>query len=82
MQNLITSFVQKLTPEDVKKFALKNKINLSPSELEFTYSFIKNNYSEILKDPDHFDFNQYQKHYTRENFAKIEALIKVYINYL
>ena len=82
MLDMITGFVQKLTIEDVNKFALKNQINLSASELEFTYGFVKNNYQEILKKPNNFDFSQYKNHYSATNYTKIEHLIKIYANYL
>lgn len=82
MQDMISYFVQKLTREEVNKYALKNNIHLSPAELDFTFNFIKSNYTTILKDPHSFDFNLYQQHYSPENFHKIKELIKVYANYL
>jgi len=82
MQDMISYYIEKLTKEDIKKFALQKQINLSPNELDFTYNFIKNNYQVVLSNPHSFDFSLYQKHYSKDNFNKINNLIKIYLNYL
>ena len=43
MNNIIEKFIKNMTMNDVKSFALKKGANLSESELQFTYNFIKTN---------------------------------------
>ncbi len=67
-----------MTKEDVQNFALSKNVNLSDSELEFTYSFIKKNYQDMLKNPQLFDLNRYESHYSKENFSKITKVYQEY----
>ena len=48
---LIKNYVDKMTIEDVKNFAIKNNIFLSDKELDFTFSFIKRNYEALYANP-------------------------------
>lgn len=67
-----------MTKEDVQNFALSKNVNLSDSELEFTYSFIKKNYQDMLKNPQLFDLKRYENHYSKENFSKITKVYQEY----
>ncbi|MDD2208295.1 MAG: hypothetical protein PHU45_02950 [Bacilli bacterium] len=82
MFNIIEVYIKTLTKEDVNNFALNNNINLSASELDFTYNFVKNNYQDILAKPNSFNFSKYQDRFSSDNYFKIEALIKKYSRYL
>lgn len=77
--NIISNFVNKLSIADVNNFALKNNINLNSNELDFTYNFIKNNYKNILDNPNNFDLTQYKTKFSDENFVKIEKLFNEYL---
>ena len=86
MINIIENYITRLTKEDVNKFAINKNINLSESELDFTYNFIKRNYKNFFSNPNFFDIERYKNNYTKENFSKItkvyqEYMIK-YANYL
>ena len=80
--NIIDLYISNLRKEDIIMFAQKNDINLSEQELDFTYNFIKTNYKEAIKNKDNFNLNEYKEKFSEENFSKIEALLKKYINYL
>lgn len=82
MFNIIENYIKNLTKEDVNNFALNNNINLSASELDFIYNFVKNNYQDILAKPNNFNFSKYQDKFSSDNYFKIEALIKKYSSYL
>ena len=82
MKNIIKGYLVNLSIEDINNHAIKYNINLSEDELIFTYNFIKNNYEEILDNPDSFNFSDYEAYYSKENFSKINQLIKKYYNYL
>lgn len=70
--------MNKLTKEDINNFALTKNCHLSEEELNFTYTFIKKNWQEIIKNPSIFDINRYKSHYSEENFAKINQVYKEY----
>lgn len=82
MKNLIENYIRNLTKEDINNFALKNAIYLDEKELNFTYNFIKNNYQEILNDPNRFDYSKYKEYFSYNNYEKIVSLIKKYSVYL
>lgn len=79
MHNIIDAYINKLTKEDIVDFASKKNCNLSEEEVDFTYSFIKRNGKEIIKNPNIFDINRYQKFYSEENFRKIKQVYQEYM---
>ena len=63
MNNMIKNYVSKMSKEQVSSFALMHNIILRPEELDFTYNFIKEHYTE-----DNFNkikalFNEYSNKY-------------------
>ena len=78
MYNLIERYITKMTKEDIKNFAIKKNIELSDEELEFTYTFIKKNYKNILSNPKLLDLERYKNNYTKENFSKITKVFQEY----
>lgn len=47
-KDLVSKYIERLTPNDIELYAKKNNINCTPSELNIIYSFIKDNYLELL----------------------------------
>ena len=82
MQYIIEGYIQNLTKSDVSNFAVKNGIDLTNDELNFTYNFIKTEYKQVLNNPNGFDFNNYRNRFSNDSFEKIESLIKKYSSYL
>jgi len=86
MYEIINALLRNLKREDVSSFAVKNNVYLSEQELNFTYLFIKENGSELVKNPEMLDLQKYKNYYSEENFLKIEQLLKEYLlkfkNYL
>ena len=78
MYSIIEKYMNKLTVDDVNKFALSKNCNLSEEELNFTFVFIKKNWREILSNPAVFDINRYKNHYSPENFRKIKQVYTEY----
>lgn len=78
MINIIEKYMQNLSIDKVDSFARSKNVNLSNDELEFTYSFIKKNYKEILTNPNMFKIDRYKSKYSEETFEKIK---KVYTEY-
>ncbi len=79
MNNLIAKYMQNLKKEDIASFAQKNQVYLNSQELDFTYQYVKNNWQEILKNPNTLHLERYKNKFTNENYQKIEKLIPMYI---
>ncbi len=82
MFNIIGAYINKLTKDDINKFATSKGATLSNEELEFTYSFIKKNWKDILKNPSIFDIERYSKYYSKDNFIKVKQVFNEYKGYL
>ncbi len=86
MFNLIERYINNMSKDDVNKFALSKNIQLSESELNFTYEFIKKNYKNMLGNPKLFELERYKNNYSKENFSKITKVYQEYFqrysNYL
>lgn len=82
MNRLITYYINNLTYEQIIEFANKNNINLSYEELNFVYTFIKQNGSKAVENPNNFDISKYKNKFSEENFNKINILINKYKSFL
>ena len=78
MNNLITSYIDKMQKEDIVKFAKKNNLVVSDKEINFVYSFIKSHHQEVLKNPESFDITTYNNEFSNENYQFIKNLIDKY----
>ena len=47
MRNMIKSFMNNMTIDDVNNFAISKDVHLEENELIFTYEFIKKNWESI-----------------------------------
>ena len=68
--------------DDFNGMALDQGINLSKSELDFSYNFIKDNWLDVFNDYDSFDFSKYNLCSIGTVFNNIRGVISVtpYIN--
>ena len=57
MFNIIERYINKMTKEDIRSFAINKNINLSEQELDFTYDFVKKNYKSFFQNPKVFNIN-------------------------
>lgn len=73
---LIERYMNNLTKETVNNFALKNNIELSNEELDFTYDFVKKNWKTVLSNHGIFDLEKYKEKFSSENFPKVQKLLK------
>ena len=78
MNSMLKNYIAKLNKEQIISFALMHNIVLNDEEVNFTYSFIKNNWEELFKNYDQFNIDAYAKYYTKENFPKIKVLFQEY----
>lgn len=82
MFNIIGAYINKLTKDDINKFATSKGATFSNEELEFTYSFIKKNWKDVLKNPSIFDIERYSRYYSKDNFIKVKQVFNEYKGYL
>ena len=78
MNNLIESFIKRMTKEDIIKFASKNNLKTTSEEIDFVFNFIKNNYQDVLKNPNKFDITLYKSHFSKDNYLFLEGLVNKY----
>lgn len=79
MKGLIKNYVDKLTIDKLKEFALKNDIYLSENEFEYLLDLIKNNFEDILVQENKY-LNLVKENVNHEAFIKIKELFLYYKN--
>ncbi|MCH5166486.1 MAG: DUF2624 family protein [Erysipelotrichales bacterium] len=78
MNNIITKYVSIMKKEDIINFANKNNLKVTNSEVDFIYTFIKNNFEHYLKNPESFDITQYKNRFSPENYEFLVNLVNKY----
>ena len=63
---------------DLNNLAVKHDIYLNNKELNNAYKLIKDNYLNIIDNPDNYDINNYKDYFTNDNYIKINNLINEY----
>jgi len=79
MKSLIKNYVDKLTTQNLKEFAVKNDINLNQNELEYLLNLVQNNFEDILVNEDKY-LNLVQNNINSEAFIKVKELFLYYKN--
>ena len=86
MNLLIEKYIKSLTKEQIKLFASEKGANLSQSEVDFLYTFIKNNYKDIINNPNTFNIDNYKNKFSIKNYIIIKEVFNEYFqkfkNYL
>ena len=82
MNNLIETYINKLTKQDILNFASKNNLKVTDEELDFVYNFIKYNYKTVLNNPNSFNLSNYKNNFSSENYNFINSLISKYIKFI
>jgi len=79
MKSLIKNYVDKLTIDNLREFAVKNDINLNQNELEYLLNLVQNNFEDILINEDKY-LNLVQNNINSEAFVKVKELFLYYKN--
>ena len=79
MKNLIKNYIDKLSTNDLKEFALKNNINLTDNEFEYLLNLAKENFEDILVNEDKY-LNLVKNNINEKEFDKIKKLFIYYKN--
>lgn len=78
MYNLVKRYMDNLTIDQVRDFAIKNNVELSEEELTFTYDFVKKNWELIFRNPNLLNLERYKDRFSEANYQKIQKLIQFY----
>ena len=68
MNNIITNYINIMKKEDIINFAKKNNLKVTDSEIDFIYTFIKNNHEYYLKNPNELDISKYKDKFSNDNY--------------
>ena len=78
IKNIIINYIKSLNKNDLKELAIKYDIYLSDSELNYIYTFIKNNYLSYIDNYKSFNLDNHKSHLSEINYIKINNLINRY----
>lgn len=79
MKSLIKNYIDKLTIDNLKEFAVKNNINLTTKELEYLLNLVKENFDDIIINEDKY-LNLVKNNINPNEFKKIKELFLYYKN--
>ncbi len=77
MKGLIKNYIDLLSIDKLKSFALKNDINLNEEQLEYILNLTKNSWEDILINDDKY-FKLLQDKIDQSNLDKIRELFLYY----
>ena len=80
ISKLIGNYVNKMTINDVKNFALSNNINLNNTELDIVYNTIKKNWYTLIYGDYTSIFNNIKDKFDTNTYKKIEELFFYFKN--
>ncbi len=78
MKNIILSYINKISIDNVNDFAYKNGITLSTYELNILYGILKNNYEDILSGKDENIRKYLKENISSNNYDKIINMYNIY----
>lgn len=73
-ERLISEYVNRMTLDDVNKFALQNGINLKDDELRLIYTYIKNDWRTICFGNPRGILDELKSKLDVNTYSKIESL--------
>ena len=79
MINLIKNYINKLSIDNLREFALKNNITLTDTELKYLLTLVKDNFDDILINEDKY-LNMLKENIDINEFEKIKELFLYYKN--
>lgn len=77
IEKIIHSYVNKLTKEDIIRFANQNNILLTEAEVNIIYIEIKNNWRQLLNDPNPI-FNKIKSQVSPSTYQNIIYFYDLY----
>lgn len=77
INKIIGSYVNKLTKNDIKVFALNNNVNLTDNETNIIYQTIKQDWEQLLRNPNPI-FNKVKNELNPNTYNKIIELYSIY----
>ena len=78
MHKLLEYYINKISINDIRDFALKNGANLSLEELNLIYKYVKNDWETIIFGNADQIFSDLKKNLTAKNYQITTNLFKEY----
>lgn len=79
MKSLIKNYIDILSIDKLKEFAITNNINLTNNELEYLLNLVKNNFEDILKDDTKY-LENIKNNINPSEYPKVKELYLYYKN--
>jgi len=79
MKSLIKNYIDILSIDKLKEFAINNNINLTNNELEYLLNLVKNNFEDILKDDTKY-LEHIKNNIDPSEYTKVKELYLYYKN--
>lgn len=76
-EKIIKSYIKSISKDDIMNYAKKNNINLTNKELDIIYFEIKNNYNDIINNPNEALYNIKSK-VSSNTYDKLYELYTIY----
>lgn len=74
---IIKAYIDKLSLNDIYSYALKEKINISDSDANTVYNYIKNRWKDFLNNPENI-LSEIKEKVNKEVYDKILELYNTY----
>ena len=74
---IIKAYIDKLSLNDIYSYALKEKINISDSDANTVYNYIKNRWKDFLNNPENI-LSEIKEKVNKEVYEKILELYNTY----
>lgn len=78
MHKLLEYYINKLSINDIKNFAVKNNANLSNDELNIIYKYVKNDWETIIFGNPNQIFSDLKENLTAKNYQITMNLFNEY----
>lgn len=75
---IIKNYIDKLTIQDIEKFATNNNLMLSNQEYEYLYKVIKDKWYQLIFGNPKSVFNELEKHLSQDTYKQVLLLYQTY----
>lgn len=76
-EKIIKAYINRLTKNDIVAFAKKNGVTLSNNELELIYTYLKNDYEDMINNPSYY-LAKAKKELSPNVYNKLVELYSIY----
>lgn len=74
IDNIITTYIDRVTPNDIKEIAKLQNIPLNSDEINYLFNYAHNNWYELVHSTDFDIFSNIKAHINTDAYNKLEQL--------